>query len=97
MPPKLNGGDWILPHGGRLFFEDGLPVVITEAELPPEPGGEPLDFGLRNMTFTGYMEMSCAQVRRICKMLHALANRKRRAARTAIRQREKERRRRLKA
>ena len=97
MPPKMNDGDWILPGGGGLFFADGSPVVITEAELPPEPGWEPPDFGLRNMTFTGYIEMSHAQMRRIHKMLHAAVNRHKRAVRTAMRQREKERRRRLKA
>lgn len=92
----MRDGDWILPGGGGLFFEDGSPAEIRDVDISPEPGYEPPDFGLRNMTFTGYIEASYAQMRRIRKMLHALANRKRRAVRTAKRRREKERRRMMK-
>ena len=94
MPPKLENGNWILPHGGRLLFEDGSPVVITEAELPPEPGWEPPDFGLHG--FSVDIPLSLAQTKRLIKAVHAAMNRQKRAIRTAKRQREKERRRRVK-
>lgn len=94
MPPKLIDGNWILPHGGRLIFEDGSPVVITEAEIPPEPGWEPPHFGLHE--FSVDIPLSLAETKRIIKFFHAAVNRQKRAVRTAKRQREKERRRRLK-
>ena len=94
MPPKLNDGRWIVPDGGRLFFGDGSPVVITEAELPQEPEREPLDFGLHG--FSVDVPLSRAQTKRIIKAVAAAVNRQKRAIRTAKRRHEKERRRMLK-
>lgn len=93
---RLENGKWILPHGGRLIFEDGSPVVITETQLPPEPGWEPPDFGLHDMVFRGEVFMPRARWKSIVKALSAAANRMNRIARTAKRQREKERRKALK-
>ena len=96
MPPKRIDGNWILPHGGRLVFADGSPVVITEAKLPPEPGGEPPDFGLHEMSFSAECFMPRAQWKRMVKSLRKADNRMERIVRTLKRRREKERRRRLK-
>ena len=96
MPPKLENGNWILPHGGRLIFEDGSPVVIVEAELPPEPGGELPDFGLHEMSFEGEMRVSHRYSKSLIKAIHLAENRQKRTVRTAKRQREKERRQRVK-
>ena len=94
MPPKLIDGEWIFPGGERLLYEDGSPVIITDAELPPEPGWEPPDFGLHG--FSVDVPLSRAQTKRLIKCLHAAMNRNLRAIRTAKRQRETERRRRVK-
>lgn len=91
MPPKMNDGGFV-PY--ELFFADGRPVTIGTAELPPEPGWEPPDFGLHG--FSVDVPLSLAQTKRLIKRVHAALNRQKRAVRTAKRQREKERRRRLK-
>ena len=92
MPPKLNDGGFV-PYE-QLFFSDGRPVTIGTAELPPEPGWEPLDFGLHR--FSVDIPLSLVQKKRLIKAVHAAVNRQKRAVRTAKRQREKERRRRVK-
>jgi hypothetical protein len=91
MPPKLNDGGFV-PY--ELLFADGRPVTIGTAELPPEPGWEPPDFGLHG--FSVDVPLSLAQTKRLIKGFHAALNRQKRAVRTAKRQREKERRRMLK-
>lgn len=92
MPPKLNDGGFV-PY--ELFFPDGRPVTIGTAQLPPEPGWEPPDFGLHE--FSVDVPLPLAETKRLIKFFHAAVNRQKRAVRTAKRQREKERRRRLKA
>ena len=96
MPPKLENGNWILPHGGRLIFEDGSPVEIRDVELPPEPGYEPPDFGLHELSFSAECFMPRALWKRMVKSFHKADNRMERIVRTIKRRREKERRRRLK-
>ena len=96
MPPKMKDGDWILLGGGGLFFEDGSPVVITEAELPPEPGWEPPDIISHEMSFSAECYMPRAKWKQMVKSLNKAANSMRRIARTFKRRREKERRRRVK-
>lgn len=96
MPPKLIDGEWIFPGGERLLYEDGSPVIITEAELPPEPGWEPPDFGLHEMSFSAEVFMPRALWKRMVKSLRKAENRMKRIVRTLKRRREKERRRRVK-
>lgn len=92
MPPKLNDGGFV-PYE-QLFFSDGRPVTIGTAELPPEPGWEPPDFGLHRFSVDVWIPFS--QTKRLVKTLAAAVNRKNRAIRTEKRQREKERRRKVK-
>lgn len=92
MPPKLNDGGFV-PYE-QLFFSDERPVTIGTAELPPEPGWEPPDFGLHG--FSVDIPLSLAQTKRLIKAFNAAVNRQKRAIRKAKRQREKERRRRVK-
>lgn len=91
MPPKLNDGGFV-PY--ELFFPDGRPVTIGTAELPPEPGWEPPDFGLHG--FCVDVTLSWAQAKRLIKAVNAGVNRHNRAIRTAKRRCEKERRRMMK-
>ena len=91
MPPKLNDGGFV-PY--ELLYTDGRPVTIGPAKLPPEPGWEPPDFGLHG--FSVDVPLSLAQTKRLIKRVHADLNRLKRAVRTAKRQREKERRRKVK-
>jgi len=91
MQPKLNDGGFV-PY--ELLFADGRPVTIGSAELPPEPGWEPPDFGLHG--FSVDVPLSLAQTKRLIKAINTAVNRQKRAFRTTKRQREKERRRRVK-
>lgn len=96
MPPKLNDGGFV-PY--ELVFPDGRPVTIGTAELPPELGWEPPDFGLHGFcedVFCEDVTLSRAQTKRLIKAVNAAVNRHKRAIRTAKRRREKERRRRVK-
>jgi hypothetical protein len=91
MPPKLNDGGFV-PY--ELLFADGRPVTIGTAELPPEPGWEPPDFGLHG--YSADVPLSRAQTKRLIKAFNAAVNGHNRTIRYAKRRREKERRRMMK-
>ncbi len=101
MPPKLADGCWIIPHGGELFFEDGSPIVITEAKIPEQTEYEPIDLMPHGFSVTIHLPHKsqiavASAMRKVVRMLKRYNNAMRRLIRTEKRLKEKERRMRLK-
>ncbi len=99
MPPKLNDGGLLLfrSESGQTFRFDEVKEMTSDDFVQPEYDFDPIDLCPREMTLTAHIDMTQAQIRHFAKAIHAAKNSRKRAVRAAKRQREKERRRRLKA